>query len=63
MTQTNQSTASTAPRRRVSLIGMLIVVGLLVVLSLLIVYFLVNRQGLYADNLDWARTVTDEWVP
>jgi hypothetical protein len=63
MTQTNPSTASTAPRRRVTPIGLLIVVGSLVVLGLLIAYFLVEREGLYTDNLEWARAVLDHWVP
>ena len=63
MTQTNPSTASTAPRRGVTTVGVLTVVGALVVLLLLIAYFLVDRQGLYTDNLEWARTVSDHWVP
>ncbi len=63
MTQTNPSTASTAPRRRVTPVGVLTVVGALVVLSLVIAYFLVDRQGLHTDNFEWARTVLDHWVP
>ncbi len=62
MTQTNPSTASTAPRRGVTTVGVLTVVGSLVVLCLLIAYFLVNRQGLYTDNVEWARTVLDHWA-
>jgi hypothetical protein len=63
MTQTNPSTASTAPRQRVTPIGLLIVVGSLVVVGLLIAYFLVERESLYTDNLEWARVVLDHWVP
>lgn len=57
MTQTNHSTESNAPRRRVSLTGLLIVVGFMVVLGLLIAYFLVDRHGLYDANVEWMRTV------
>lgn len=42
---------------------MLTAIGSLIVLDLLIAYFLVDRQGLYADNLEWARTVLDRWTP
>lgn len=61
MNQTSHSTESAAPRRRIIPIGVLIVVGSLVVLGLLIAYFLVDRQGLFADNQEWARTVLDHW--
>ncbi len=63
MNQTNHSTESTAPRRRITPVGLLAVLGSLVVLGLLIAYFMVERQGLYDANFEWMRTVLNHWVP